>query len=316
MHGVECAWYHAGINDRDRKKEIVKNFVDGEVKVIVATTAFGMGIDRRDIRAVVHYGGSKNLESYYQEVGRAGRDDLHSKVVTYFSPDDFDTHDYFLDKDEKDKQLSIFVKKYLRDMSMYIRKFLHSPKCRRKMILEYFGESTNLLTVRSDCCDNCAKGLSTWRLKDLYHYISNSGHYNFETDARILLRTIEELEKKNIPPERERIVQKLQEGANRREPYYWNALIDQLTYNDYIKLVAGKTQLTLAVKARMWLTKRDRLWQEPVGATYRFLRPRSGTPLWGTRWSRNYRNGTSNSYTIYEGHSCVELFFGQCQHCG
>lgn len=163
------------------------------------------------------------------------------------------------------------------------------------MILEYFGESTSSLPVRSDCCDNCAEGVSTWRLKDLFFGISDSGHYNFETDARILLRTIEEMEQKRIPSERECIVQRLQGMNNRyqsletygREPYYWNALIDQLTFTEYIKFVSGKTQLTLSVIARQWLGTCNELWQKPVGAIFRFLRPKRDTPLSGKRWNRN-----------------------------
>lgn len=130
-HGVNCAWYHAGITNSALKNGIVKRFMNGEVKVMVSTIAFGMGIDRQDIRTVVHYGCSKNLESYYQEVGRAGRDGLPSKVVTYFTPDDFDLQDSFLDRDEENGRLSIFVKKTLLDLSMHIRKFVHSPMCRR-----------------------------------------------------------------------------------------------------------------------------------------------------------------------------------------
>lgn len=187
------------------------------------------------------------------------------------------------------------------------------------MILEYFGERTNSLTVRRDCCDNCANGLSSWRLKDLFYGISRTGSYNFEKDARLLLRAMEELEEKKKPLGRERIVNhmlgngygsELQTyGSGRlREPYYWNAFIDQLIFHDYITLVPGNAQLTLAVKARKWLTMRDRLWLEPVGAIYRFLRPKPGTPLSGTKWSRSYRNGVE--YNEWVEHSVIHLMFG------
>lgn len=188
------------------------------------------------------------------------------------------------------------------------------------MILEYFGEDTSTLTVRNDCCDNCAKGLSTWRLKDLYHGISSIGHYNFEKDARILLRKIEDNEVKKYSTERDAIVRSLQSygAGTRRDPYYWNALIDQLSYDfdkttAYIKMVPGKTQLTLSVEARKWLCTQKPLWQKPVGAIFRFLRPKSGTPLHGTRWKQNYGD---KRQTVYSYSSVEDLFFGQCSHCG
>lgn len=128
--GINCEHYHADIG-LNKKNEVLEKFLDDELKVIVATIAFGMGIDKKDIRCVIHYGASKNLESYYQEVGRAGRDGKAAKVITFFCPEDFETHDWFLDQESRKNKLSEIIKNYLRSLASKMRDFLYSTKCRR-----------------------------------------------------------------------------------------------------------------------------------------------------------------------------------------
>lgn len=126
--GINCAHYHAGM-DIDARTAVLEQFLNDELKVIVATIAFGMGIDKKDIRCVIHYGASKNLEAYYQEVGRAGRDGKYAKVITIYSLEDFELHDWFLE--QEDKKMSPIIKNYLRSLAVKMREFLYSTQCRR-----------------------------------------------------------------------------------------------------------------------------------------------------------------------------------------
>lgn len=146
--GIACEAYHAGLDNTTRDR-IHHKFLQGELTCIVATIAFGMGIDKRDIRCVIHYGCPKDIESYVQEVGRAGRDGLKSECHAFFSQADFALNRFFL-KDITDPNL----RKYKEKMIHAIEKYLYTSDCRRAFLLKYFGET---LTVNEQkCCDNCS----------------------------------------------------------------------------------------------------------------------------------------------------------------
>lgn len=147
--GYNATFYHAGLSDELRKKN-QELFIKDKVNIVVATIAFGMGIDKSNVRMVIHHTFPKTLEGYYQEIGRAGRDGVKSECVLFYSYADKRKHEFFLNQIEN-PQIREKRKKKIEEVVEYAE----SDKCRRKQILNYFGEDFQEENCGS--CDICAE---------------------------------------------------------------------------------------------------------------------------------------------------------------
>ncbi len=146
VNGFKAAPYHAGL-DPDVRMKNQDDFLNEEVDIIVATIAFGMGIDKPDVRFVVHYDVPKSLEGYYQETGRGGRDGLEGVCLMFYSHNDLNK----LEKFNKDKPVQ--ERENARVLLQEMEYYAESPVCRRRQLLHYFGEEYK----QDNCgmCDNC-----------------------------------------------------------------------------------------------------------------------------------------------------------------
>jgi bloom syndrome protein len=144
-------YYHAQLDPEERERR-QKAWSQGRIKVIVATIAFGMGINKPDVRYVIHYSLPKSLTGYYQEAGRAGRDGEPADCIMYYGYVDKNTHEFMIKKSEHGWAI---INMHMKNLNKVIEYCENQIECRRLLLIEYFGEKGFTRAQCNRTCDNC-----------------------------------------------------------------------------------------------------------------------------------------------------------------
>lgn len=257
-HGFKCGKYHADISEK-KKTSAFNKFINEKIHIMVATIAFGMGINKSNVRLIIHYGMPKNIEGYYQEIGRAGRDGLNSFCYLFYSKCDIVLQNRFILACTNQ-----IYKATLETMLKKMEKYIYSNQCRKNILLEYFGEE---IDKNSKCnfCDNCC-GSNKIKNTAVASYTTQK----IEAECRTLLKLIQSIpgkgmgtyisilrgsKGKNMNSEMKK--SKLYAGGKHRSIDWWKELGDKLVEKSMLKRVKSAGSfgviIQLTVNGHKWI---------------------------------------------------------------